>query len=336
MAVGLTLKELAEKIGVSRTTVSRVMAGNAEKYRISKKTVVRVREAAEKYGLAPNQIAQNLRLQKTDTIGLLIPEIANPFFANLAHVAEQELRKAGKMIVLCNSSEDTDLEAELLSMISRRQTDGLLVAPVGLSGAHFKAMEGRPVVFIDRYFPDLDIPHVATDNEEGAYMATSYLIEKGHQHIACIQGLKETVSNQDRVAGYQRALKEHQVTQTSLVLGDGFTIENGYRSTMELIESNALPTAIFTLNNLIAVGALQALNESGIAVPEKVSLNSFDEQPYFALTSPPVTTVKQPIAQIAREAVARLMDLLGGESVSSLALRPEIIERQSVTHPHKT
>lgn len=331
MAVGVTLKELAEKIGVSRTTVSRVMSGNAEKYRISEKTVKKVKAAAEQYGLMPNQVAQNLRLKKTDTIGLLIPDIANPFFANLAQVVEEELRAHGKMLLLCNSNENTDLEAETLTNIVRRQIDGLLVAPVGLSGDHFQSLAGKPIVFIDRYFYDLDIPHVSTDNHAGAYKATRYLLDQGHKRIACIQGLRATVSNQDRVVGYERALKESGATPN--VLGDGFTIENGYDSALELLSLEEKPTAIFTLNNLIAVGALQALRERNVKVPEDMSLISFDEQPYFALTSPPVTTIRQPVKQIAKEAVQKLLVRLNGESTTSLMIQPEIIERKSVLPP---
>ena len=331
MAVGITLKELAEKIGVSRTTVSRVMSGNAEKYRISEKTVKKVKAAAEQYGLMPNQVAQNLRLQKTDTIGLLIPDIANPFFANLARVVEEELRAHGKMLLLCNSNEDTSLEAETLTNIVRRQIDGLLVAPVGLSGDHFKAMNDKPVVFIDRYFHNLAIPHVSTDNHAGAFMATQYLMDRGHERIACIQGLLATVSNQDRVAGYKRALEEQGAKPQ--VIGDAFTIENGYKSMLDLLSQKERPTAIFTLNNLIAVGALQALREKGVRVPEDISLISFDEQPYFALISPPVTTIRQPVNQIAKEAVQKLLVRLKGEETSSLMIRPEIIERKSVLPP---
>lgn len=331
MAVGLTLKELAEKIGVSRTTVSRVMSGNAQKYRISEKTVKKVKTAAEQFGLMPNQVAQNLRLQKTDTIGLLIPDIANPFFANLARVVEEELRAHGQMLLLCNSNESTELEAETLTNIIRRQIDGLIVAPVGLSGEHFRTLADKPIVFIDRYFDELPIPHVSTDNQAGAFMATRYLLDQGHRHIACIQGLRATVSNQDRVAGYKRALKEQGGLPN--IIGDGFTIENGYESAVALLAREEKPTALFALNNLIAVGALQALRDKGLSVPEDISLISFDEQPYFALTSPPVTTIQQPVKQIAKAAVQKLLLRLKGESTDSLKIQPEIIKRKSVLPP---
>jgi LacI family transcriptional regulator len=330
MPVGITLKELAEKIGVSRTTVSRVMSGNANKYRISTATVEKVKRAAEQYGLVPNKVAQNLRLQRTDTIGLLIPDVANPFFANLASVIERELRDQGKMILLCSTNESTALETETLDMIARRQIDGLLVAPVGLEGGHFKSLEESPVVFIDRYFSDLTIPHVSTNNEWGAYLATKYLVDKGHSEIACIQGLISTVSNQDRITGIRKAISDLLGDQKVDVVGDGFTIQNGYYAMEKLLQSKNPPTAIFTLSNQIAIGALEAIRDSGKSVPQDFSLISFDEQPYFKLTSPPITAVRQPIEQIAQNAVRMLMDLIQGNEVSSLKIDPQVIERESV------
>lgn len=330
MPVGITLKELAEKIGMSRTTVSRVISGNARKYRISEATVKKVEDAVAHYGVLPNQVAQNLRLQRTDTIGLLIPDVANPFFANLASVIERELQKLGKIIFLCSTNEDTTLENEILSMILRRQTDGLLVAPVGLDSAHFKPLEDQPIIFIDRYFADLSIPHTSTDNELGAFRATKYLIDRGHQNIACIQGLVNTISNQDRVKGLKRAMQTYLGVSEVTIKGDAFTIENGFRAMEQLIQMKERPTAVFTLGNQIALGALESIKEYGLRVPDDISLISFDEQPYFKLLDPPITSVKQPVTQIAQNAVSMLMNRIQGNDVSSMKIEPQIIERQSV------
>ncbi|MDW3191044.1 MAG: LacI family DNA-binding transcriptional regulator [Cytophagales bacterium] len=330
MSPGISLKELAEKIGVSRTTVSRVMSGHAEKYRISKKTVKKVQEAAEQYGLAPNQMAVNLRKQKTDTIGLLVPDLSNPFFANLAHAVEQELRAVGKLMLLSSTNDDTLLEEKTLGLIARRQTDGLIVVPVGIQAEHFKLFEDRPIIFMDRYFEDLNIRHVSSDNMAGAYAATQYLIKRGHRKITVIQGLPEAISNMDRIAGYQEAMQQAGLVDEIQVVGQGFTTQNGFESARQLLTNSDRPTALFTLNNLIAIGAIRALTQHGLHVPKDISLLSFDEQPYFELTSPPVSTIKQPIAQIAKKAVEMLLCRLDGKEVASQKIVPEIIERQSV------
>ncbi len=330
-AHGITIKEIANLLEISSTTVSRVLAGHARKYRISQKTEELVRETANKYNFQPNQVAQQLRLKRTNTIGLIIPDISNPFFANLARMAEQELRNKGKMILLCNTNDSTELEKETLSLITGRQVDGLLIAPVGQQGEHFKMMKGTPIVFIDRYFRELSIPYVSTHNENGAYQASKYLIKKGHTHIACIQGLMHTISNQDRVNGFLRATAEFHLPEEQVnLLGDNFSIENGYKSAKILLEQEDPPTAIFALNNQIAIGVLLAAKDLGKVIPDDFSLISFDEQPYFQLTSPPITTISQPIAQIGIEAVKMLFKLIDNEKVENQLISPELIERQSV------
>ena len=173
----MTIKELAQELEMSTTTVSRVLTGQEKKYRISDKTAQRVREMAEKLDFAPNQIARNLRLQKTNTIGLIIPDISNPFFANLARTVEEELRRRGKMVLLCDTKDDTDLEHESIALLKGRKVDGLLVAPVGKESKHFIENTSIPIVLIDRYFEDQNIPFVTTDNFFGAYEATSFLFQ---------------------------------------------------------------------------------------------------------------------------------------------------------------
>ncbi|MEM9329216.1 MAG: LacI family DNA-binding transcriptional regulator [Bacteroidota bacterium] len=329
MNEGMSLKELAETIGVSRTTVSRVIAGHAQKYRISKTMEQKVRLAAERYGLVRNEVAHNLRMQKTDTVALMIPEVDNPFFSHLAHVVEHRLRESGRMVLLCSSSEDSAIERQVLSMIRGRQIDGLLVAPVGTESTHFKALERSPVVFVDRYLEDLAIPYVTTDNRRGGFLGAQYLIERGHREIAIIQGLPEAVSNQDRVVGISQVLS--QLDKAIEVVGHGFTIENGHESTLRLLDKETRPTAIFTLGNQVALGAMQAIQSRGLRIPDDISLISFDDQPYFALTCPPLTAVKQPIDLIAESAVQMLLARLESSPVSSKRIHPHIVERKSVS-----
>ncbi len=327
----MTIKELAQELEMSTTTVSRVLTGQEKKYRISEKTAQRVREVADKLDFAPNQIARNLRLQKTNTIGLIIPDISNPFFANLARTVEEELRSRGKMVLLCDTKDETRLEKESLSLLLGRKVDGLLVAPVGKEWEHLKEHSKIPVVLIDRYFENQDIPFVTTDNFFGAYEATLYLIENGHQNIACIQGLKGTTPNDHRVRGYQKAMKTHGLSEHIKVVGDDYSLENGYENTKELLARPNPPTAFFALNNQIAMGCMKALKENGFHIPNEISLIAFDEQPYFELLSPPLTAIKQPMEAIGKVAVETLFELLDGKKVSHQMLKPTFIERASVS-----
>ncbi|MEM7381571.1 MAG: LacI family DNA-binding transcriptional regulator [Bacteroidota bacterium] len=330
----MTIKELAEELKMSTTTVSRVLTGQEEKYRISSGTAQKVRELAEAHQFAPNQIARNLRLQKTNTIGLIIPDISNPFFANLARAVELELRKYHKMILLCDTKDETTLEQESLSLLLGRKVDGLLIAPVGKTAEHISKIKDIPLVLIDRYFDGDSLPYVTTDNFQGAFDATKFLIAKGHKNIACIQGLIGTSANASRVLGYRKAMLDHDIPEFYVsVSGDDYSIETGYRSTKALLAQAQPPTAIFALNNQIAMGAMKAIKEEGLKIPENISLLAFDEQPYFELLSPPLTAIKQPMQEIGKVAVDMLLELLEGKKVGSRMLQPHFIERKSVAGP---
>jgi len=330
----MTIKELAKAMNLSVTTISRVLNGQAKKYRISRKTELEVRAYAERHGFSPNLVARNLRLQKTDTIGLVVPDISNPFFANLAKTLELELRKEGKLILLCDTHEDSSLEKESLRLLLDRKVDGLLVASVGLQSNHLADIK-IPMVLIDRYFENLDIPYVSTNNFEGAYHATQHLLRHDHRSIACIQGLVETVPNQERVRGFQKAIQESGLLLKNCpVIGYDFSRTSGYTATKQLMLQTTKPTAIFSLGNQIAIGVIEALQEMGLRMPQDVSHISFDEQPYFQFTNPPLTTIQQPIQKIAEEAVNMLTDRMEGNTVSSMLLSPEMIQRGSVFNPN--
>ncbi len=326
----MTLKDIASELNISPSTVSRVLSGQARKYRISGKTEQRVNELVSRHGFTRNQIARNLRLQKTDTIGLVIPDISNPFFSNLARTLEEELRKHNKMILLCDTLESWALEKESIDLLVGRKVDGLLVSSVGLKNAHLNNLE-VPTVLIDRYYLDLDIPYIATNNFKGAYHATTYLLKRGHQRIACLQGLKNTVSNSERIRGYEKAIADFHLSDIKkFIIGEEFSFSSGYKAAVKILSSPDRPTAFLSLGNQIALGALQAIKELGYRVPEDISLITFDEQPYFQLTDPPVSTINQPVDDIARKAVSMLISKMKGEDVKSYLLEPKLIERNSV------
>ena len=327
----VTIKEIAKSLGMSSTTVSRVLNGQSKKYRISARTEQIVRDTALKLDFRPNQVARNLRLQKTNTIGLVIPDISNPFFAKLARAADNELRSQGKFILLSDTHDDTQLEKETISLLLDRKVDGLLIAPVGLEFEHFKSLENIPIVLIDRYFDELNIPYASTDNFEAALKATQYLIRKGHHDIACIQGLTNTKPNKERVRGFYEAVNMSGIAKGGIVLaGSDFSIENGLEVTRELLRQPKVPTAIFALNNQIAIGALKAINDANLRIPADISVISFDDQPYFELTSPPITTVRQPVYDLGTEAVKMLFELMNNNPVKNKLLPGQIIERKSV------
>ncbi len=327
---GITIKEIAALLNISSSTVSRVLGGKAKEFRISGETEELIKKTAEAHNYRPNQVARNLRLQKSNTIGLVIPDISNPFFCNLALKIETELRRKGKLILLCDTHDDSEIEKDSLQLLIDRQVDGLLVAPVGLKGDHFKDLS-KPLVMIDRYFEGLSIPYVSTNNFSSSYDAVKLLQKKNHLKISCIQGLENTISNRQRVDGYIKAMQE-KGAETE-VTGSDFTIQNGYDSAIKILSRKQRPTAIFSLSNQITLGVLKAAKELGLEVPEDVSIISFDDQPYFELTQPSISSIRQPVEEIGKEAVRVLFDLIENKQGSSKLIEARFIERESISTP---
>lgn len=331
-----TLKAIAEQLGVSVTTVSRALNGKAQAYGISRKTEEAVRRAAKKLHFSPDPLARGLRLNRTLSIGLLIPDIANPYFAEIAKNVEMAARAGGYSVILCDSQESTELEAESLSLLRARKVDGLVIAPVGQSAGHFEALQNDrpPAVVIDRHFPRLRLPYVISDNYRGAMDATNYFIERGHRTIACVQGLARTSPNQERVRGYRAALVKHGIPgDDSLIAGSSFSEENGYVCAKLLIKKVKGITAVLALSNLIALGILRALSEEGLRVPQDVSIICFDDQPYCAYLNPPMTTIEQNKEQMGRIAVRLLLDQIQSSQSplrEGIVLPTRLIERASV------
>lgn len=331
-----TLKQIAERAGVTAPTVSRVLSGKAEQYRISHETVDLITRIAEELEYTPNFLASSLRLRKTYTLGLIIPDISNPFFSSLARSIEKSARNRGYSIILTDSEETTKLEIESFKLLESRKVDGLIVSPVGEDSEHFlvSRQQHLPIVLVDRYFPQLNFPYVASDNYRGATEAVRHLIDNGHRMIGCIQGIHNTSTNRDRVRGYVDALTSAGIDiDESLILGDNFGEENGYVETKLLLRRSHRPTAIFALGNLISLGVLRALSEEQVRIPEDVSLISFDDQPYFNYLSTPITTVAQQNKELGRIATKLLLEKVDettAQHSGGILIPTKLIIRQSV------
>lgn len=331
-----TIHDLANYLGLSIATVSRVLNGKAKDYRISDATSRKVLDAARRLNYRPNRIARGLKLTRTETLGLIVPDIANPFFASIAKNIELEARRHGYSLILCDSLDETETENELLQLMWERKVDGIIIAPVGYHYQNILAVRDRgiPVMVIDRHFPESSLPFVTSDNYAGAYSAVAYIISRGHSRIACIQGMPDISVNTDRVKGYRDALIDHHIDfDSQLLAGEDFGEENGYFQTRLLMSNSRPPTAILALSNLISLGAFRALGEIGARIPDDISLVSFDEQPYSAFLSVPMTTIDQRKDEMARLAVHSLLDMIKNPTekrAMEMVLKPSLIIRDSV------
>ncbi len=307
----ITLKDIAQRLGVSATTVSRVLSGQARQFRIGQKTEAAVRRMAAEMNFRPNRVARGLRLNRTESIGLVIPDVSNPFFATIAKEVALGARDCGYSVIICDSQESEEREVESLELLRERGAEGVVLCPVGRSAEHLMAFAKKnwPLVLADRYFPGLPLPYVVSDNLAGAREATEHLIENGHRRIACVQGSRGTSPNEDRLLGYREALTARRIAvDETIVVGDSFGEQNGYIATKLLLKSASDITAIFALSNLISLGVLRAVAEEGLRVPGDISVVSFDDQPYSAYLASPMTAVAQRCSEMGRIAVKLLFD----------------------------
>ncbi len=332
----VTLKSIANHFDLSVSTVSRILNGKAEQFRISKATVELVTIHANKYGYTPNLIAKGLQASKTFTIGLMLPDIANPFFANMARQIERAASHANYSILLVDAQESIEMEIRQLRNMLGRKVDGLIVAPVGTSFEHFAEAfkENIPLIFVDRYSKTSNIPYITSDNFQGAYNATKLLIAHGHKQIAIIKGSEFIETGKERKRGFLQAMHEAGFeVDNQLIVGNEFSQENGYDSTMELLKNVIKPpTAILAMNNQIGLGVLKAINEKGLSVPTDISLIFFDEQPYFAYLKTPVTAIQQDSQLIGELAIDYLFKKIDNPDFefNSQSIPVKIVERSSI------
>lgn len=328
------LSSIASRVGVSVTTVSRVLSGNAAKYRISADTAARVEAEAQRCNYAPSIVAQSLRKQQTHTIGLLTPSLANPYFAEMSSVIISEIHRRGYTTIVIDTMEDEGNFNEGITQLVARQVDGIIAVPCGQDPAMVESVSRDyvPVMLVDRYYEGNPLPYVTTNNYKGGYDATRLLIDAGHRNIACIQGVRSSAPNNERVRGYRDAMEEAGLGSMELVAGSEFSIQNGYLETKLLLSRADKPTAVFALSNNITLGVLKALREAGLRIPDDLSLVSFDNYAYMDYMEPPITRVGQPVEDMAMLATKILFDRIEGLSpgASQLRLSPTVIPGASI------
>ena len=330
-----TIYDVARLADVSIATVSRLLNGTGQ---IAPSTRLAVEAAVRQLDYQPNRIARSLATKSTQTIALLLPEITNPFYGALVSGIEQRTLELGYTMLLCTTAGDVVREELYLNLLRSKQVDGALVDGLVLPAdriARFVA-DGFPIVCLDRDVASAMVPLVQVDNCLGARMATEHLIELGHTRIAHVAGAAELGISGERVEGYQAALRAAGLEpDPELVAVGGFTEDGGYEAARTLFARAARPTAVFAANDLSAIGVLEAIVETGLRVPEDVSVVGFDDLRLAAYTTPPLTTIHQPAREIGERATSLLLDLTKGKKVRRLRhlLEPELVVRRSTAAP---
>jgi LacI family transcriptional regulator len=302
------IKDVAEKAGVSITTVSHVI--NKTRY-VSDDLCSRVYDAMETLNYRPNTLARSLRSGRSRTIGLVIPDISNLFFAEISRKIEDKGFEYGYSVILCNTDDDREKEKRYIDVLLEKQVDGIIFISAGTEKQNiFKQLEmDIPIVVADRDIPSLTSDVVLIDNHEGGYDATHYLITLNHKRIACITGPSLTTPSALRVEGYKHALKDAGIPiDESLIRQGDFRYESGEICMRDLLNNPEPPTAVFVCNDMMALGAIRAIQEYGKKIPEQISLVGFDNIPLSKTAYPALTTMAQPIGDMAEMAVDLLVD----------------------------
>jgi LacI family transcriptional regulator len=335
----VTLEQVAAAAGVSPSTASRALAGKARECRISPQTEEAILKAAQGLGFQPSHVARSLRNRRSGLIGLLVPDASNPFFAAIARKATVFAERHGLSTLLADSHDSIEHERELLAHLLSRQVEGLIICSIGGSHDHLSdlARKGANVVIVDRWFSDIRLPSVASDNERGGFLATKAMIDRGHREIGCLQGRPGTSSNDERLKGFTRALLESGLeADASLVRGDDFSLESGYRSTCELLDSRPGISALFAFSNQNALGALRAFAERTVRVPEDISLVMFDDAPIAEYLASPLSVIRQDVEAIGSCAAELLIgQIRTAERPKELLHRVpvEFVDRASIGRP---
>jgi LacI family repressor for deo operon, udp, cdd, tsx, nupC, and nupG len=329
--MGATLKDVAREAGVSHMTVSRVIN---DKNNISISTRRKVLSAVERLGYKPNSVARSLVSKKTKVLGIIVPDIDNPFFSGMVKVVERASYENGHNIMLGDTNGTIENEKLYIEIMRERMVDGLILAAPRMDDESIELCnESLPTVVIDRKLERERCSYIWADDRSGAVRAMEYLISSGHRRIGFISGPENVQVSSMREQGYRESLERHGILfDPELVVRGDFYIESGYRSLDHFLAVRPCPTAIFSANDLMACGLLKRAMERGIAIPESLSLVGFDNIQMSELINPPLTTISHPITTMADEAVSLLFEMVqGGKRITkSKRLENKLIVRDSV------
>jgi LacI family transcriptional regulator len=333
-----TIKEVAEHARVSVATVSRVV--NNSGY-VSTGLRERVEESMRTLEYKPSALARSLRRQETRTIGVLVPQLNQPFFSALIFAMEKTLFAEDYRTLICSSEEDPFKESAYIDILLRQRVDGVIYVPTGHNTESVRRLlqADIPIVLIDRDFPELPISRVLSDNYGGAYLATQHLLNLGHERIGLIGGPSYSHSMKARTDGAQQAIRDFggQVDPSLLMIGTLPEFELGYQAALRLMKTPRPPTAIFAFNDVIAVGAMHAASQMGCSLPGDLSVVGFDDIPLAAYVIPELTTVAQPIYGIGQTAVEVMLRKLANpeQPLEMIKLETRLVVRKSTAAPLK-
>jgi LacI family transcriptional regulator len=336
----ILIHDIAKHLDVSIATVSLVLNGKAKEKRISDTLAERVLKYVEEVGYKPNQLAKSLRTGKTHVIGLMVEDIANPFFATVAALIEKKALARGYRIIYCSTNNETTKARDLLAMFQERHVDGYILAlPNGVE-AEVSALvrRGKALVLFDRLLPGVLTNAVVVDSASGMYEATQHLLGQGFRRIALVMAHSEQTQMAARQQGYAQALRERQLPELVHEVALPQEREQIVNELQEFFEAQPACDAVLFATNYLGVYGLEALTRLGKRIPEQLGVISFDDNDLFRLYSPPITVVAQPIEAMAEDIIRTLLNALESQAettgrIVQLQLAPQLVVRSSSIRP---
>jgi LacI family transcriptional regulator len=330
------MKQVAERAGVSISTVSHVINNTRV---VSNDVRQRVQGVIDELRYIPSAVARSLKNDQTNTIGVLVPNSSNPYFAELTRWIEDAAFQLGYSMILCNAHGGARRQTAYLRLLMGKRIDGLVLVASGADDEQGLMLrhEAVPIVQLERALPGLDADVVFAGQEEGAYQATRYLIELGHRAIACVSGPADLPRARERAAGYLRAMEEAGLTLTpGCLVHDEFTSAGGHAAFIRMLAQPRRPSAVFVTSDLMALGGLCAAGRVGVPIPAQLSVVGYDDIDGAAYTSPPLTTVAPPKRDMARLAIEQLIERIKGvqKPLRNTALTSTLVVRASTAPAH--
>lgn len=330
----VSLKDIANKVGVSIALVSYVMNGQEKEKRVGKEVVEKIRRAAEELNYQPNQIARSLRMKSTKTIGLIVADIANPFFGQLARIIENEAANFGYTVVFGSSDEDKFKSETLINSLLNRQVDGFIIVPTEGNEVQIRNLLRRkiPLVLVDRHFPEISTNHVVLDNYLASYEATMHMINNGVKNVSLIAYKTSLVHMRERIRGYTEAMISSGLSENLEIeeIRYDFFDEDMESVFTRLLNKIKNPQGLFFATNALSVSGLYCMRKHCLTIPKDIAFMGFDGGDSFDLFNPPLSFVKQPLEEIGKEAFNLLLELINGSTkTSQIMLSPCLIIRNN-------
>ncbi len=333
----VTLSSIANDLNVSKTLVSLVLNGKADAHNINKETQKRVKDRANELNYKPNQVARGLRMGQTYTLGLLVADISNPFYARITRTIEHMAEAEGYSLIVCSSDESEKREKQLLKMLLERQVDGIIMTTTVQEADVLKQIIPSffPLVLFDRYLTGYKSHFVGVNNQEATHLAIKHLLDLGHRNIGFLTLTPNYISTlHERQLGYFNAFKSYKlnVSDKNLLQLDYVKLKNkDYNQITKFLEENSAITAVFSSNNNLAVACLNAAKKLGKRIPDDLSLFTFDDVECFSYTAPAISCIAQPLEKIGETAVKLVLQQIKNKRVEpqQIILQTELIHRDS-------